>query len=81
MGIKFEGEPPFYLGVAETASAQVLDTNVVIRLTASPSKARSKFVPVRFARFLRKLQNRLQNSCWSQRGQRRARDNEDIRRA
>ena len=26
MGIKFEGEPPFYLGVAETASAQVLDT-------------------------------------------------------
>ena len=49
MGIKFEGEPPFYLGVAETASAQVLDTNVIIRLTVSPSKARSKSVPVRFA--------------------------------
>jgi hypothetical protein len=49
MGIKFEGEPPFYLGVAETASAQVLDTNVIIRLTVSPSKARPKSVPVRFA--------------------------------
>ena len=31
MSIKFEGEPPFYLGVAETAAAQVLDTNVIIR--------------------------------------------------
>ncbi len=29
MSIKFEGEPPFYLGVAETAAAQVLDTKVV----------------------------------------------------
>ncbi len=31
MSVKFEGEPPFYLGVAETAAAQVLNTNVIIR--------------------------------------------------
>jgi hypothetical protein len=49
MGIKFEGEPPFYLGVAETAAAQVLDTNVIVRITVSPSKSRRKSVPVRFA--------------------------------
>jgi hypothetical protein len=48
MSIKFEGEPPFYLGVAETAAAQVLDTNVIVRVTVSPSKARPKSVPVRF---------------------------------
>ena len=48
MSIKFEGEPPFYLGVAESAAAQVLDTNVIVRVTVSPSKARSKPVPVRF---------------------------------
>ena len=33
MSIKFEGEPPFYLGVAESAAAQVLDTNVIVRVT------------------------------------------------
>jgi hypothetical protein len=32
MGIKFEGEPPFDLGVAHTASAQVLDAAVVVPL-------------------------------------------------
>jgi hypothetical protein len=48
MSIKFEGEPPFYLGVAETAAAQVLDTNVIVRVTVSTSKARPKSVPVRF---------------------------------
>ena len=48
MSIKFEGEPPFYLGVAESAAAQVLDTNVIVRVTVSPSKARRKSVPVRF---------------------------------
>ena len=37
MSIKFEGEPPFYLGVAESAAAQVLDTNVIVRVTVSPS--------------------------------------------
>ncbi len=48
MSVSFEGEPPFYLGVAETAAAQVLDTNVVVRVTVSTSKARPKSVPVRF---------------------------------
>ena len=48
MSIKFEGEPPFYLGVAETAAAQVLDTNVIVRVTVSTSKARPKSVSVRF---------------------------------
>lgn len=48
MSVKFEGEPPFYLGVAETAAAQVLDTNVIIRVTVSTSQARPKSVPVRF---------------------------------
>jgi len=46
MSIKFEGEPPFYLGVAETVSAQVLDTNVIVRVTVSVS-ARPKSVSVR----------------------------------
>ncbi len=49
MSVKFEGEPPFYLGVAETAAAQVLDTNVVVRVTVSTPKACPKSVPVRFA--------------------------------
>ncbi len=48
MSVKFEGEPPFYLGVAETAAAQVLNTSVIIRLTVSTSQARPKSVPVRF---------------------------------
>jgi hypothetical protein len=48
MSIKFEGEPPFYLGVAETAAAQVLDTNVIVRVAVSTSQTRPKFVPVRF---------------------------------
>ena len=51
MSIKFEGEPPFYLGVAETAAVQVLDTNVIIRVTVSPSKGRLKSVPVRIPVF------------------------------
>ena len=40
MSIKFEGEPPFYLGVAETAAAQVLDTNVIVRVTVAAALAR-----------------------------------------
>ncbi len=59
MSVKFEGEPPFYLGIAETAAAQVLDTNVIIRVTVSTSQARL----CRFdSRLPRKLQNRWQNS-------------------
>jgi hypothetical protein len=42
MSIKFEGEPPFYLGIAETASAHVLDTTVVVRLTVSAPEMRPK---------------------------------------
>ena len=48
MSIKFEGEPPFYLGTAETAGAQVLNTNVIVRVTVASSQARPKSVPVRF---------------------------------
>lgn len=48
MSVKFEGEPPFYLGVAESAAAQVLNTNVIVRVTVSMSQARPKSVPVRF---------------------------------
>ena len=48
MSIKFEGEPPFYLGTAETAAAQVLNTNVIVRVTVSSSQAGPKSVPVQF---------------------------------
>ena len=48
MSIKFEGEPPFYLGIAETISAQALDGSVVLRVTISVPKLRPKSVPVRF---------------------------------
>lgn len=47
MGIKFEGEPPFDLGVARTASAQVLDATVVVRVTVAVPAMRPKPVPVR----------------------------------
>jgi hypothetical protein len=48
VGIKFEGEPPFDLGVAQTVSAQVLDATVVLRVTVVVPERRSKPVPVRF---------------------------------
>jgi hypothetical protein len=48
VGIKFEGEPPFDLGVAQTVSAQVLDATVVLRVTLVVPEIRSKPVPVRF---------------------------------
>ena len=48
MGIKFEGVPPFDLGVAQTVSAQVLDATVVLRVTVAVPEIRSKPVPVRF---------------------------------
>jgi hypothetical protein len=47
MGIKFEGEPPFDLGLAQTASAQVLESTVVLRVTLSVPNVRPKPVPVR----------------------------------
>ncbi len=48
MSVKFEGELPFYLGVEESAAAQVLNTNVTVRVTVSTPQARPQSVPVRF---------------------------------
>jgi hypothetical protein len=48
MSIKFEGKPPFYLGIAEVASAHALDGNVVLRATLSLPELRPKSVPVQF---------------------------------
>jgi len=45
VGIKFEGEPPFDLGVAQTVSAQVLEATVVLRVTVVVPEIRSKPVP------------------------------------
>jgi hypothetical protein len=48
MSIKFEGKPPFYLGIAEVASAHALDGSVVFRATISVPEMRPKSVPVQF---------------------------------
>jgi hypothetical protein len=48
MSIKFEGKPPFYLGIAEVASAHALDGSVVLRATISVPDLRPKSVPVQF---------------------------------
>jgi hypothetical protein len=48
MSIKFEGKPPFYLGIAEVASAHALDGSVVFRATISVPELRPKSVPVQF---------------------------------
>ena len=48
MGIKFEGKPPFYLGIAEVASAHALDGSVVLRATISAPELRPKSAPVQF---------------------------------
>jgi hypothetical protein len=48
MSIKFEGKPPFYLGIAEVASAHALDGSVVLRATISVPESRPKSVPVQF---------------------------------
>jgi hypothetical protein len=47
MSIKFEGKPPFYLGIAEVASAHALDGSVVLRATSVP-ELRPKSVSVQF---------------------------------
>jgi kynureninase len=47
-GIKIEGKPPFYLGIAEVASAQALDGSVVLRATISVPEMRPKSVAVQF---------------------------------
>jgi hypothetical protein len=46
MSIKFEGKPPYYLGIAEVASAHALDGSVVLRATISVPELRPKSVPV-----------------------------------
>ena len=48
MSVKFEGKPPFYLGIAEVASAHALDGSVVLRATISVPELRPKSVPVQF---------------------------------
>jgi hypothetical protein len=35
MSIKFEGKPPFYLGIVEVASAHALDGSVILPATIS----------------------------------------------
>ena len=48
MSIKFEGKPPYYLGIAELASVHALDGSVVLRATVSLPEMRPKSVPVQF---------------------------------
>ena len=48
MSIKFEGKPPFYLGIAEVASAHALDGSIVLRATISVPELRPKSVSVQF---------------------------------
>jgi hypothetical protein len=48
MSIKFEGKPPFYLGIAEVASAHALDGSLVLQATISVPALRPKSVPVQF---------------------------------
>ena len=48
MTIKFEGKPPFYLGITEVASAHAPDGSVVVRATISVPALRPKSVPVQF---------------------------------
>ena len=48
MSIKFEGKPPFYLGIAEVASAHALDGSVILQATISVPELRPKSVPVQF---------------------------------
>ena len=48
MSIKFEGKPPFYLGIVEVASAHAMDGSVVLRATISLPEMRPKSVPVQF---------------------------------
>jgi kynureninase len=48
MSIKFDGEPPFYLGIAEVASVHALDGSVVLRATISVPELRPKSVAVQF---------------------------------
>jgi hypothetical protein len=48
MSVKFEGKPPFYLGIAVVASAHALDGSVVLRAAITVPELRPKSVPVQF---------------------------------
>jgi hypothetical protein len=48
MSVKFEGKPPFYLGIAEGVSAHALDGSVILRATISVPELRPKSLPVQF---------------------------------
>ena len=48
MSIKFEGKPPFYLRIAEGASAHALDGSVILRATISIPEPRRRSVRVQF---------------------------------
>ena len=48
MSVKFEGKPPFYLGIAEVASAHALDESVVLQAGISVPELRPKSVTVQF---------------------------------
>jgi hypothetical protein len=48
MSAKFEGKPPFYLGIAEVASAHALDGSVDLRATISVPELQPKSIPVQF---------------------------------
>ena len=48
MSVKFEGKPPFYLGIAEVASAHALDGSIVLRATISVPELRPKSIGVQF---------------------------------
>jgi hypothetical protein len=45
---KLEGKPPFYLGIAEVASAHALDESVVLQAGISVPELRPKSVTVQF---------------------------------
>jgi hypothetical protein len=59
MSIKFEGKPPFYLGIAELASAHALDGSIVLRATISVPELRPKSVSVQFL-----LATAVANASW-----------------
>ena len=48
MSIRFVGNPPFYLGIADVASAHALDGTVILQATISVPELRPESVPVQF---------------------------------
>ena len=48
MSIRFVGNPPFYLGIVDVASAHALDGSVILQATISAPELRPKSTPVQF---------------------------------